>query len=143
MLHRRYKTSGCCPPTLAASCPSLPAASGLHLALPAAVYATWPGPCLNHPAALLQEFYYLAGVNSTVKDIYGRSFPGNPLESVNQQFVRCWNATDNNGTTPSVTVHIVDNCPAVQEKPEGLVSITRRSCRPTLWVLAFSASALA
>ena len=68
-----------------------------------------------------------------MKDTYGRSFPGNPLESVNQQFVRCWNATDNNGTTPSVTVHIVDNCPAVQEKPEGLVSITRCSCRPTLW----------
>ena len=66
-----------------------------------------------------------------MKDSYGRSFPGNPLESVNEQFVRCWNATDNNGTTPSVTVHIVDNCPAVQEKPEGLVSFMRCSCRLT------------
>ena len=115
------------PPTQAAS------ALGPHLALLAAASATWPRPCLNHPAALLQDFYYLAGVNSTVQDTYGRSFPGNPLEAHNQQFVRCWNATDNNGTTPSVTVHIIDNCPAVQEKPEGLVSCKRCICRLTRW----------
>ena len=99
--------------------------------MPAIASDTWHRPSLNHCGAPLQDFYYLAGVNSTVKDSYGRSFPGNPLESVNEQFVRCWNATDNNGTTPSVTVHIVDNCPAVQEKPEGLVSFMRCSCRLT------------
>ncbi|KAK9817073.1 hypothetical protein WJX72_009058 [[Myrmecia] bisecta] len=55
---------------------------------------------------------YLAGVNSTVKDTYGRSYPGNAAEAQGFNDVDCWNA--------STVVHIVDNCPAFQNKSGGL-----------------------
>ncbi|KAK9806098.1 hypothetical protein WJX72_001303 [[Myrmecia] bisecta] len=38
----------------------------------------------------LQSPDYLAGVNSTVKDTYGRSFPGNAAEAQSEQDVICW-----------------------------------------------------
>ena len=55
----------------------------------------------------LDQFYYLATVDDTVKDDYGRSFPGNSAFDQGEQNVQCWG--DN-----SVFVHIIDSCPAFQ-----------------------------
>lgn len=56
----------------------------------------------------IDEFYYLATVNDTVTDDYGRTFPGNSAFNQSEQSVQCWN--DSN----SIFVHIIDSCPAYQ-----------------------------
>jgi Lytic transglycolase len=59
----------------------------------------------------IKEFFYLAGVNSNVKDTQGRSYPGNPLESKDQQYVLCYNDTS------PITIRVVDTCPCIQKLP--------------------------
>ena len=56
----------------------------------------------------IDDFYYLATVNNTVPDDFGRSFPGNSAEAQREQNVQCWNESN------SVFVHIIDSCPAYQ-----------------------------
>ncbi len=56
----------------------------------------------------IDEFYYLATVNDTVTDDYGRTFPGNSAFNQSEQSVQCWD--DSN----SIFVHIIDSCPAYQ-----------------------------
>ena len=55
----------------------------------------------------IDDFYYLASVDDTVKDDFNRSFPGNAAFDEAQQDVQCWG---NN----SVFVHVIDSCPASQ-----------------------------
>lgn len=71
------------------------------------------------------EFFVLEDVNSTVKDTQGRSFPGNPGRSKNEQIVKCWNASE------SIVVSIIDSCPAVQIK-EG-EPVPQRWCLGDQW----------
>ena len=56
----------------------------------------------------IDEFYYLATVNDTVTDDYGRTFPGNSAFNQSEQSVQCWNDSS------SIFVHIIDSCPAYQ-----------------------------
>ncbi|KAL0044907.1 hypothetical protein WJX82_001789 [Trebouxia sp. C0006] len=58
----------------------------------------------------IDEFYYLATVNDTVTDDYGRTFPGNSAFNQSEQSVQCWNDSS------SIFVHIIDSCPAYQIK---------------------------
>ena len=56
----------------------------------------------------IDEFYYLATVNDTVTDDYGRTFPGNSAFNQSEQSVQCWNDSS------TIFVHIIDSCPAYQ-----------------------------
>lgn len=61
----------------------------------------------NTTPVSIEDFYYLATVDDTVKDDFGRSFPGNSAFNQSEQSVQCWG--DN-----SVFVHTIDSCPAFQ-----------------------------
>jgi len=49
--------------------------------------------------------YNLQAIAPDTKDTQGRSFPGNPAQAENENFVKCWNDTD------SIFVTITDTCP--------------------------------
>lgn len=61
----------------------------------------------------IEQFYYLAKVNSNVQDTYGRSFPGNPREGDKLQYVKCWD------DAKSIFIRVGDACPCQQKKPDG------------------------
>jgi len=63
----------------------------------------------------IDEFYYLATVNDTVTDDYGRTFPGNSAFNQSEQSVQCWNDSS------SIFVHIIDSCPAYQVCQNGTI----------------------
>ena len=54
--------------------------------------------------AMNSNGYNLQSAPNTL-DEFGRSFPGNPAEAENMNFVKCWNNTE------SIYVKIVDSCP--------------------------------
>ncbi|MEW5313055.1 MAG: hypothetical protein WDW38_004649 [Sanguina aurantia] len=51
---------------------------------------------------------YLPAINPGLKDSFGRSWPGNPLNKSGHQFVDCWN------DQKVITVRIIDQCPCKQ-----------------------------
>ncbi|KAK9827704.1 hypothetical protein WJX81_002445 [Elliptochloris bilobata] len=62
-------------------------------------------------------------------DEFGRRFPGNPLMSEREAYVRCWNNTD--GTAPTHFITITDNCPCVQYSgAEGSGSANQTGTNP-------------
>lgn len=58
----------------------------------------------------ISKLYYMAGVDASVKDTYGRSFPGNAREKDWLQAVKCWNDSS------SIFVRVGDSCPCQQKK---------------------------
>lgn len=68
----------------------------------------------------ISQFFYQASVNTTIKDDFGRSYPGNSAEAQGLQNVTCYRNPD--GSKPSVVVHIIDTCPAYQLKNGTQVS---------------------
>ncbi|KAK9807705.1 hypothetical protein WJX72_006675 [[Myrmecia] bisecta] len=67
---------------------------------------------------------HLAAVRAKVKDSYGREYPGNALEPINQESVVCWNsstgAVQDGSASSSTVVRITDSCPAFQNKTGGI-----------------------
>eukprot|EP00882_Tetradesmus_deserticola_P029331 GHRQ01032846.1.p1 GENE.GHRQ01032846.1~~GHRQ01032846.1.p1 ORF type:complete len:418 (+),score=138.10 GHRQ01032846.1:407-1660(+) len=63
--------------------------------------------------------FYLPKVSRTLKDTYGRKWPGNPAEAAGELYTKCWNSSR------EITVRITDTCPCTQVLPDGAPGVKK------------------
>uniref|UniRef100_A0A383WGT9 Expansin-like EG45 domain-containing protein n=1 Tax=Tetradesmus obliquus TaxID=3088 RepID=A0A383WGT9_TETOB len=65
--------------------------------------------------------FYLPKVSEarSLKDTYGRTWPGNPAEAEGNMFTKCWNSSQ------EVTVRMIDTCPCTQVLPDGAPGVKK------------------
>jgi hypothetical protein len=52
--------------------------------------------------------FYLPKVSRTLKDTYGRNWPGNPAEAEGNMYTKCWDSSK------EIIVRMIDTCPCTQ-----------------------------
>jgi hypothetical protein len=66
--------------------------------------------------------FYLPKVSRTLRDTYGRSWPGNPAEAEGNMYTKCWNSSQ------EIIVRMIDTCPCTQVGSSSSSSSSSRAC---------------